>query len=153
MLETNKRKLDWEHLKSTALLAISFTTILVIAFIYYYRFLEEKANEYQNSSKISLIGVFKSSAVSKGGNFCFFVVENDVVPIRCSGHIYLVGQKVKLTKVVNKSGNYYFTIEDFPPNQSFKRDWLKPGPLIQTLATYEKASFRSNGFVVLLTSC
>ena len=113
MLKANKIKLDGWHLRTNVFLPISLTVILIIAFIYYYLFLQEKANEYQNALKFPAIGVFKSSANSKWGTFCFFEVENKVLPIRCSSHFYLVGQRVKLTKIVNKSDDFYYVIGDF----------------------------------------
>lgn len=114
MLEANKKKLDWWHLKSTVILPMASLVILVIAFVNYYWFAQEKVNEFQSSSKFPAIGVFKSSGEAKTGRLCFFEIEVQTIPIRCPNERYYTGQKVKLTKVVNKSGSSYFVIGTYP---------------------------------------
>jgi hypothetical protein len=110
MLEANKKKLDWWYFKKTFLLPICFLVILVIAFINYYWFATEKVNEFQNSSKFPVVGIFKSSGEPRAGRLCFFEVETQTIPIRCPNETYHIGQKVKLTKVITKSGSSYFVI-------------------------------------------
>jgi hypothetical protein len=118
MLFLNQQKLDFLYLKERylrfLLLAI-FLLFVFVMFYFYYRFQEARLVEYRTSLKVPIIGIFKSGTSSKGGAWCFIEVENQaVIPIRCLNELYIPGQKVRLTKVINKTGDYYYKINDLP---------------------------------------
>lgn len=95
------------------LYSVIFVICLVVVFFGANSHFERRAATYQNATKVSVIGTFKSTGSSKHGTLCFFEIDGySVIPVRCSYDYYEVGQKVKLTKITLQSGKVYFEILD-----------------------------------------
>ena len=119
MLSTNKKKLDSISRKEGSWplrYKISFLIAFVLMiFVANYSF-EQMAAKYKNSLKVSVSGTFKSSASARFRTLCFFEVEGDgIIPIQCNSDFYLVGQNVRLTKIIKASGEYFYGIDELHP--------------------------------------
>ena len=119
MLLTNKKKLDSINRKEVSLpliYKISFLIGFVLMVFVANYFFEQMAAKYKNSLKVSVSGTFKSSASGRFRTLCFFEVDGDgTIPIKCNSDIYQVGQKVRLTKIIKTSGEYFYGIDELHP--------------------------------------
>ena len=116
---TNKKKLNSINRKESSLpliYKISFLIGFVLLFFVANYFFEQMAAKYKNSLKVSVSGTFKTSVSARFRTLCFFEVEGDgTIPLQCTSDFYQVGQKVRLTKIIKVSGEYFYSIDELHP--------------------------------------